>query len=296
MYIKNRVALKNYGLTVSSFVVLGLMPIYWSKLHQVDSYTIFFHRCFWTFITLIPILIYKRDFRVFFSQFCKQWPYLILSSVSIAINWCTYIYALNNNHIFEGSLGYFLAPFSSVFLGFLFLREKLRQKQIIAIVVALLAIVYLMIAKNIFPKYAIFIACSFSVYGMLGRFIQISVVNRMAFDGLLVSLLFVIFFQSPHALWSGFHQYESATQLLLILSGLVTILPLALYIVAVKHIPLSTVGILGFIIPTLGFLLCIFYFHEAIDRAKATAIGLIWISVGLYIADLYRPQESLSKS
>ena len=296
MLVKNGSVLKNYGLAVASFVFFGLLPIYWSKLHRVDSYTILFHRCFWTFITLIPILIYKRDFRAFFSQLHKIWPYLILSSVSIAINWGAYIYALNNNHIFEGSLGYFLAPFVSVFLGFLFLREKLSRKQIVAISVAFLAIVYLMIAKNIFPKYAIIVACSFSVYGMLGRFIQTSVVNRMVFEGLLVSLLFVIFFQSPHALWIGFHQYESATQLLLILSGLVTILPLSLYVLAVKRIPFSSVGILGFIIPTLGFLLCIFYFHEAIDLEKAIAIGIIWISVGLYIADLYQPQESISKS
>ncbi|NGX55363.1 MAG: hypothetical protein KR126chlam2_00997 [Chlamydiae bacterium] len=283
--------MKNYALAVASFVLFGLLPIYWSKLHQVDSYIVLFHRCFWTFVTLIPILIYKRDFRPFFSLFCKKWPYLILSSVTVAINWCTYIYALNNNHIFEGSLGYFLAPFSSVFLGFLFLREKLRQKQIVAIIVALLAIVYLMISKNIFPKYAIIIAFSFSFYGMLGRFIQTSAVNRMAFDGLLVSLLFVIFFQYPHALWSGFHQYESATQLLLILSGLVTIVPLSLYIIAVKRIPLSSVGILGFIIPTLGFLLCIFYFHEVIDLQKATVIGIVLISMGLYIADLIAPQR-----
>lgn len=280
------VSFKHYGIGISSFVIFGFLPIFWSLLRHVDSYTILFHRCFWTLLTLLPFALYKSDYKEVISSLKKKWPYLCLSSVAVAINWFTYIYAVNTNHVFEASLAYFISPLISLLLGFFLLKETLSRKQIAAVLLASLAILYLLIAKGIFPKYALIIGFSFSCYGLLGRKIPSPVFIRLIVESFLATLLFILFFRSPRVLFNSFVNFDLSTQSYLILSGLVTIVPLTLYIKAAKYLPFSTTGILNFILPTIIFLVGLVYFRETLDRDKLITILLIWLGVGIYVADL----------
>lgn len=289
-------SMKHYGIALTSFLLFGILPIFWSLLGHIDSRVILFHRCFWTFLTLLPLALYTCRFKDVWVSLQKAWPYLALSTIAISINWFTYIYAVNTNHFFEASLAYFISPLITLVLGCVLLKESLTKKQLVAVLLAFAAILYLLIAKGIFPKYALIIGSSFSCYGILGKKIPTHPFVRLIVESFCATLLLLLIFLSPSDLLNEFIHLDLPTQSYLILSGAVTMLPLSLYIVAAKNLRFSTFGILNFIIPTIIFLEGLVYFHEKIDRDKLIALVLIWVAVSVYIMDLVQGKWSVTGS
>ncbi len=287
--------LKYLIMTIASFLTFGFLSIYWSLLKHVESDTILLHRSLWTFLTLIPCVIYNKNYKTVLSSLRASWKYFIISSLFIATNWLTFIYAVNNDYVFEASLAYFISPLITILLSFFFLKESINGRQGFAILLALLSIAYLLIAKGIFPKYALLIGCSFSLYGLLGRKIQAATDVRLIVESFFVSVCLLFFLQSPQGLLMHFQEATISTRLFLVFSGLVTIVPMSLFIIAAKNVKFTTVGVLSFILPSMVFLVGIFYFHETIDREKLISIILIWIGVGLYIFDLLFPKKTISR-
>lgn len=277
-----------YFIAITSFVLFGLMPIYWSLLSDVDSIEILFHRCIWIFLFLLPYILRRVDFFTIIQIVKDKIGLLCFSSLAIATNWLAYIYAVNHGYVFEASLAYYISPIISVLLGVLFLNESFTQRQALALFFVCIAIIYLLIVKQLFPLFAGIIALSFSVYGMLGSFMKVPIFIRMAIESLIISIFLVLYLQSPIQAYHSFLTYAPMTQLLLILAGPFTILPLGLYLYATKRLMFSTVGILSFILPTIVLLLGVFYFKDKLDIHKLIAMLLIGPSVILYISDLNR--------
>lgn len=286
---------KNLTLLTFSYLFFGFLPIYWSLLAHLDAYTILFHRCLWTFVTLIPFVLFDNRLIKGLMDFKGKWILFLFSTTAISVNWLTYIYAVTHHHMFEASLAYFMAPLISVGLSCLIFKENLNSRRSVAIALAGLAILFLLIAKGILPTYALLIAFSFSVYGVLGRLLSVDTIFRITFESLLISLFFMAFFQDPVHLITDFFDFDRWTQSILVLSGIVSIIPLFLYIRSVKAVPFSTVGIMGFILPTMIFLVGIFYFKERMDQIKLFSLLLLWPAIGLYIYDLFQVERARSR-
>lgn len=271
-----------------AFLGFSLLAIYWSFLGHVNSYVVLFHRCLWTFVALVPFLFYKSAFKEFPELLRRSWRPLLASTFFVTLNWLTYIYAITHHHVFEASLAYFISPLISIGLAYLFLKETLRLKQLVAIGIATCGILYLILAKGVVPKYALIIACSFAAYGILGKKIGGSPILRMSVESLLGTLFLGCFFTAPKEVVAHFITVSPSTQGLLLFSGIASVVPMTLYILAAKRLKFSTVGILSFLLPTFLFLLGIFYFQQSVDFEKMVAMMLIWVAVLLYVSDLVK--------
>lgn len=284
-------SLKYSLLSVITFIIFGLTPIYWVLLSHIDSHLILFHRGLWTFLVLSPCIFYKSNFRQVAQLLKMHWHYFLLSAAFISLNWFTFVYSVNHGHFFEASLAYFISPLISIVLGFFLLKETIKPKQWIAVIFATLSIIYLLIAKGIFPKFALVIGVSFAMYGIMGRRLQAPPILRLMIESFIISTFFMCFLKAPGELLGGFLSYEGATQLLLATTGVITAFPLMMYIVSVKNVKFTTIGIFSFILPTVGFLVGVFYFKDALDREKLISIILIWVAVLLYISELLFPKK-----
>jgi chloramphenicol-sensitive protein RarD len=277
---------RDMGIAALAFMLLGLMSIYMSLLSHIECSLILLFRNVWVVITLLPYLLLKSDFKLLFAQVKRFFPYLLLSTTAVAINWLCFIYAVNNNHIFETSLAYYISPVISVLLAFIVLREPLTPRQIITVILISLAIAYLLIVKGVLPQYALLIAGSFAFYGFISKSIPIEPFERMAIENLLMSFIFFFIIETPAGLFTQFISYDSTTQLVLAFLGLTTVVTTGLYIVSSDRLQFALVGVLSFILPTVVFVVGIFYFEESIDIDKGIVISLIWSGVAFWIYDL----------
>ncbi len=287
-------ASKYYLMAICAYVLVGFLPIFWDLLRDTKSYMILMHRCVWTFVFLLPVVLLTCPFKGLVESLRRDFFYLLLSSCFIGINWFTYIYAVNHQNVIEASLAYFIAPLITVFLSSVFLKEKTSSLQKIAVILACASILFLIVAKHVFPKFGLMIGGSFSLYGLMGRKIRSNVISRICTETFLLTVLFFLVFQSPIAFVQDFVHFDFSKIILLLCSGVLTITPFFLLNTSIKHLPYSTVGILGFIIPTLIFLVGVVYFHEKMDRDKLHTILFIFLSVGFYIFGSFRKDKSFS--
>ncbi len=274
-----------YIYTLSAFIIWAFVPFYWKRIDHVDAFELLGHRIVWgLFLLLIWILMRGRGRELWGCVLRPQklfWS--LVAAFLIGLNWYIFVYAINHSHIVEASLGYFLNPLFSVFLGWLVLQEKLGRKKKLAFLSALIGLIFLMSQDLQTGWIAPALAGSFGLYGLLrkklkidadtGLFIEIALLFPAAlillgsrfFDGTLVFL-----------------KSEFLLQFLILLTGLVTILPLILFVEGVKRLPLSTVGMLQYLTPTGQLLIGVFAFQESFGDYKAVAFLFIWCGIFLF--------------
>ncbi len=267
-----------------SYSCWGIFPLYWKLLLHVPPQQILAHRIIWSMLFLFIILAWRRD-RLFIQYLSSPriLGVLLLTAALIGGNWFVYIYAVNNNHIVDASLGYYINPIVNILLGVLFLKERLSRIQIIAVTFAFAGVAYLSYHYGRLPVISLFLAFSFGFYGLLRKKI-----NLQSMPGLVVETLLL----SPVALWylwhmnaagtGSFGHYSTLADILLILGGPVTALPLFWFGVAATRIPLSTLGFIQYLSPTIQLLIGIFVFSEAFDTAYIVSFGLVWTGLGIY--------------
>lgn len=272
------------GYALLSFSLWGIFPLYWKMLSNVPPQQILAHRVVWSLIFLFIILAWRRD-RIFLQYLSspKIVGTLILSGTFIGINWFTYIYAVNNDHIVDASLGYYINPMVNILLGVVFLKERLSRLQIIAVVFAFAGVGYLTIHYGKLPVLSLVLAFSFGLYGLIRK-----KANLQSMPGLMVETLLL----APVALWylwhvntlgtGAFGHYSWKSDLLLLLAGPVTALPLFWFGIATTRIPLSTIGFMQYLAPSIQLLIGIFVFHEAFNSAYLVSFGLVWVGLGIY--------------
>lgn len=280
---------RGFAITAFTFTLWGLVPVYWHLLKAVPSQQIIAHRIIWSTVLVVAWLLLSNGmgwWKAIAAQ-PRALPTLALSSVAIAFNWGLYIWAINAGHVIETSLGYFINPLVSVVLGVVVLKERLRRLQWLAVGCAALGVAWLTFDAGTPPWIALGLACSFGLYGLLRKMISVDPVAGLGMESLylfLPAIGFALWSENGHggAFFSGWGWRNDA---LLIFGGAVTALPLIGFAYGVKRIPLSLVGILQYIAPSIGLLLGVFFFREPFDTAKVVGFAAIWTGLLLFIGD-----------
>jgi chloramphenicol-sensitive protein RarD len=277
-----------YG--ISAYLLWGIFPVYWKLLEAVPAIQIISHRIIWSFVLLALILFITRQWRSFRSAALSRRVVLIylVSAILLSINWLTYIWAINAGFVLETSLGYFINPLLSVLLGVLFVREKLRPLQWLPIGLAAIGVIYVAISYGQFPWIALTLAISFGLYGLVKKVAPLGSLFGLTLEtGLLflpaVAFLAVLEWQRQGA----FLHVPAVSNLLMIGAGLVTTVPLLLFASAAQRIPLSTLGILQYINPTIAFLLGLFLFHEPFNLSLLIGFSIVWLALIIYWGENY---------
>ena len=280
---------RGLAITAFTFTLWGLVPVYWHLLKAVPSQQIIAHRIIWSTVLVVTWLLLSNGlgwWKAIAAQ-PRALPTLALSSVAIAFNWGLYIWAINAGHVIETSLGYFINPLVSVVLGVVVLKERLRRLQWLAVGCAALGVGWLTFDAGTPPWIALGLACSFGLYGLLRKMISVDPVAGLGVESLylfLPAIGFALWSESGHG--GGFFSgWGWRNDVLLIFGGAVTALPLIGFAYGVKRIPLSLVGILQYIAPSIGLLLGVFFFREPFDTAKAVGFAAIWTGLLLFIGD-----------
>ena len=275
--------------TIMTYTIWGFLPIYWKTVDHVPADEILSGRVIWSFlITLAAIFLIGRakllmaDLKALWKS-KKTFFTLMLASYLITANWFLYIFAVTNDRIVETSLGYYINPLVSMLLGVFFLKEKMAPAVKVAFVFAATGVAILTISYGEFPWLAFGMAFSFAFYGFIKKTIKLDALRGLALETLFVLPLaaayMVYLFASGQAV---FLHDTGTTDILLILSGAATALPLFLFATGAPLIPMYMIGFLQYIAPTLMLLLGVLVYGEAFDRIDLISFSFIWFALALF--------------
>jgi len=269
-----------------AYVMWGVFPLYFRALAQVSPWIIVCHRIVWSAVFLGLIVTGQREWSRLkpVVQDRRSLRMLAAGGVLIAANWLIFIYAVTTNQLLESSLGYFINPLLLVALGYVFLGERLRRWQWVAAAIAAVAVLNLTLRGGRMPWIALSLAGTFGCYGLVRKKVDLP-----SLHALLVETTILVPLALAGLAWlparSASEARPGVTLLLLGLTGVITATPLLCFGVAVRRLKLSTLGFLQYIGPTLQFLIAILVFREPLDPAKLASFGLIWVAIGMYVAD-----------
>lgn len=272
-------------LGLGAYLLWGLLPIYWKQLGGVPPLQILAHRVVWSLVFLaILVLQFRRWPAVTITLRSRQHAArYLLTAVLLAINWGVYIWAVNSGYVLESSLGYFMAPLINMLLGVLFLGERLRKLQSAAVSVAALSVLWFAIQSGTMPWIGLALAISLGFYGLLRKRAALGGIEGLFLESLFMAPLAVAFLGFAALTGDGaFLNQGLYTDLLLVLAGVVTALPLILYVGAVQRVTLVTIGVLQYVSPTCQFLLAVFLFDEPFSHDHVLLFSGIWIALTLY--------------
>jgi chloramphenicol-sensitive protein RarD len=272
----------------SAFLIWGLGVIYWKALTEVPPLEIIVHRVVWAIILLLTAVIIGK----FWTEFIVALKdlriilTLLITAYILAANWLLYVWAINSNYILQGSLGYYINPLVNVVFGVLFLRERLRPAQIVAVLLAGLGVVYLTFSIGEFPWIALALASSFGLYGLIRKVAPVGPLVGLCIETLLLTPPAVVYLIYLTAKGSpSFLQGRVSIDLLLLGTSVLTAAPLTLFAAGARRLNLSTVGLLQYMAPTIMFLLAVFYYHEPFAMAQVRTFIMIWIALIIYSTD-----------
>ncbi|MFD3445694.1 EamA family transporter RarD [Microbacteriaceae bacterium 4G12] len=274
---------------VISYVIWGVLPIYWKLVDQVNAGEILAHRIVWSFVFMIFVLYVSKQWGAFLAQ-CKQLfrrpkPFILLflSAILISGNWFIYIWAVNHGHVIEASLGYYMNPLISILLGMIILKEKLNFWQLASVLLAAIGVAIVTLRYGSFPWIAIALAVSFGLYGLVKKLTSFEAAIGLTFETLItapIAFVYLIMLQAKGA--SAFGTTSLSIHLLLIGSGIVTATPLLYFAKGTKLIPLSMIGFLQYIAPTISLVIGVFMFHEHFTKMHMIAFVFIWIALVIF--------------
>jgi len=276
-----------YG--IGAYAIWGFFPLYWKLLKDVPALQLLGHRISWSFIALVAILLITKQWADFRSTLNKQ-TLLIYSAAAIliAINWLTYVWSVNAGHIVESSLGYFINPLLSVLLGVIILHERLRPVQWIPIGIAAVGVTYLTLAYGGLLWISFTLAFSFGFYGLVKKVAPLNSLFGLTFETgiLFLPALAYLAFQEIQGTGKFLH-VSIASNLFMAGAGIVTIIPLLMFASAARQIPLTMVGILQYITPTLQFLIGVLVYHETFDLQRWIGFGIVWVALVIFWVENY---------
>jgi chloramphenicol-sensitive protein RarD len=272
----------------AAFLIWGLAAMYWKELKSIPSLEIIAHRVAWSFFFLLPLIMLQHQWAEFVAvlQNLKMLLILLASAILVAANWLLYVWAVNNDHLLQASLGYYINPLVNVVLGMVFLRERLRPPQILAVLLATTGVVYLTIQYGAFPWIAICLATSFGLYGLIRKVAPVSPLVGLAVETLLISLPAIGYLVYLDSQGTG-SVFRVSLNLDLLLMGCapVTAVPLLFFTAGAKRLYLSTLGLMQYIGPSGMFLLAVFYYGEPFSTAQVWTFVMIWTALVIYSTD-----------
>lgn len=274
--------------TLCTFIVWGLYPLYWRELVAVPPLQITAHRIVWCTLFVCVFLVWRDGWRWLPRTLAQPRAALMLlaSSVLIGLNWVLYIWAVNSGYVVETSLGYFINPLISVLLGVLVLQERLNARQWGAVALAAAGVAWLTWSVGHPPWIALALAVSFGFYGLIRKQVSVEAVPGLGVESLLLflpALAFLLWCESRGV--GGFGRVGRYEDALLIFAGVATALPLIWFAYGARRIPLSLVGIIQYVGPTLQLLTGVFVFGEPFTHHQLIGFGCIWAALGVYAID-----------
>jgi len=279
---RSREARAGLGYGLAAYTMWGVFPIYFRALTHVSPWVIVCHRILWSAIFLGVAVSIRREWPSLLPVVRQRRNLLLLAAggVLIAINWLVFIHGVTTGQVLECSLGYFINPLLSVALGMIFLHERLRRWQWVAVIIAGIAVANLAFRGENVPWIALSLAGSFGFYGLVRKKVDIN-----SLHGLLVETTVLLPVALMGLVFLPMSKPTSGTLGLLSFLGVLTATPLLFFGAAVRRLPLSTIGFMQYVGPTLQFLLAIFLFREPLDHAKLASFGLCWAAIAVYVAD-----------
>jgi chloramphenicol-sensitive protein RarD len=273
---------------VAAYSLWGVFPLVFHLLRSVDAGEILMHRIIWSFVVVVCLLVARRE-RHWLAEVTSRpgaLPRLTVAAVLIATNWLVYIWAVNNDHVIEAALGYYVNPLISVALGVVVLGERLRRLQVVALCFGAAAVVVLTVAYGRVPWIALVLACSFGGYGFLKKAVPVGAVTSLAVETLVLlpaalAGLVVLMATGEAAFLHG----SAGRDVLLVGLGVVTAVPLLLFGTAARRIPLSLLGLLQYLTPTLQLLCGVAVFHEPLPPERLAGFVLVWVALAVLAAD-----------
>jgi chloramphenicol-sensitive protein RarD len=283
---------------VCAYLLWGILPLYWKLLSALSPLHILAFRILFSLLLVGGVLLAQKNTSwLGFYKSARKSALMILAALFISINWGLYIWAVNKGHTLEASLGYYMNPLVSVVLGLCVFREKLNILQVIAFALAIIGVLILTMLSGALPWVSLGLALSFGLYGLIKKAVNLSALESLGVETLLASPLGVILLLGSFGTGGGFPDWQGLsyltelpllTILLLLLCGAITTFPLYLFAKGVKLLPLSTLGFIQFISPTMTFLIGVLVFRESFPPHNFIVFGLIWTAVILYIISLRR--------
>jgi chloramphenicol-sensitive protein RarD len=279
----------------SSYVLWGLFPLYWPLLEPANPLEIVSHRAVWTLVFCLIILSLSKQIHSTLQVMKnpRTMAALLLSTLLVSINWITYIWAVNNDHVVEAALGYYINPLIIIAFGVILLREKMRPLQWVAVAIAAIGVLVLTIDYGRLPWVAISLALSWGSYGLVKKKLNLGALEGLAIETLISFIPYVGYLIYLGNQGSGQFGHSPGLTFLLISAGAVTAIPLLLFNGSTTRLPYSTIGLLQYITPTIQFSLGVWLRHEEMPAARWIGFIIIWCALIALGVDLVRSSRAV---
>lgn len=271
-----------------AYILWGVLPAYWKLLQGVPAYEILCHRMVWSLVLTLALVVLLGRREVFQRAVRDRKNLMTFTATALllAINWLLYIWAVNAGFIVEASLGYFINPLISVLFGMVFFREKMRPLQGLAIFLAVLGVLYLTVYYGQFPWIALVLAVTFAIYGLLHKKSRLGALDGLCLETAVFFIPSVIFLAALEFRQVGsFGHIDPAGSWLLAGAGIITTVPLLLFGYAAHRIPLSSLGLLQYLAPSINLILGVYVYGEDFSRARLVGFLLIWLALAFYMGE-----------
>ncbi|EPE37179.1 rarD protein (plasmid) [Candidatus Photodesmus katoptron] len=284
---------EGFFLAISAYMIWGgITPIYFNALSNISSLELLSHRIIWSFLLLIPVVHFSSHWDSVFNTIksIKTIGYLVLTATLISSNWLIFILAISTNRMLDASLGYYINPLFNVLLGLIFLKERLRKMQWLAVFLVVCGVLVQCITFGSIPVISILLAMTFGIYGLLRKKINLDV-NTGLFIEVMIMLPIAIgyLFFITESQTSNLMRNSTSLNFLLITSGIITILPMLCFIGSARKLKLSTLSFFQYIAPSLIFLLAVLKYDEIFSIDKIITFSLIWVAMIIFAFDGMNP-------
>ena len=282
----------------SAYFVWGFLPIYWKHIENASSFEILANRGIWSLVVCTLLLTLRKELKSTFLiiKSKRTFSILAISSGLLTINWGVFIWAVGADRVVESALGYYIAPLLNVLFGILIFRESLRFLQWLAVALGAISVLILTIEYQHFPWIALSLALSWGTYSLVKKRLDLGALESLTIETLIAflpNLIFLFYIEGKGTAQLG---QGNMVTFLLCLAGVATVIPLLLFNGAVVRLPLSTLGLLQYITPTIFFLLGVFLFNEDMSSGKVMGFAFIWAALIALSADLVRSSRSVNNS
>lgn len=287
-------SIKGFILAALAFFIWGMSAVFWKALSHVPPFESLMHRMIWSFFffMIITIVTGRQTELLHTLKDPKKMGILFVTTLFVAANWYIFIKAITNNRILQASLGYYINPIVNIVLGMVFLKERLKKAQAIAVLLAASGVIFLTISQGELPLEALGLAFTFGFYALIRKVINVSAVTGLTVETLLLFFPAVIYLLVLAQNGSGlFLNLNLKTDTLLICTALVTGLPLLLFNLGAKRLRLITIGFIQYSAPTCTFLLAVFVYGEPLPKERLIAFIFIWTALLIYSIDSYLSQR-----
>ena len=286
---------KGILLALGAYFTWGLFPIYWKLLQGVPALQLLGHRIVWSFALLIVMLSLSGGLKALRPKLfdLKILRIYAIAAVLVGINWLVYVWSVNAGFIVETSLGYFINPLLSVVLGMIFFKERLRPLQWIPILLAASGVIYLTILYGRLPWIALTLAFSFGFYGLAKKLAPLNSAEGLTLETGILFIPALVYLVYAEISGSGIFAHASlSANLLMVGAGLVTTIPLLMFAAATHRIPLTMIGLMQYLAPTMQFLIGVFVYHEPFSAQQLIGFGLVWLDLLAFAAEsLYQNRQ-----